>query len=84
MGYGEFGGGGSVHWKIDHGGNTKQHNDTIRNRHSEDAGHVHRQGKGRTAAAAQSRTTFDSDGNVRITFAVDHANKKQIRLVWTP
>ena len=85
MGYGEVGGGGSVHWKVEHGGNTKRHGDFDPRPAPDEGGQFIVKIKAAdNMTSAQARTTFDPDGTVTITCGIDHSNKKQIRIFWTP
>ena len=88
MGYAEFGGGGSVKWKVEHGGG-----DTKRGINSgDDPKPSKAQGgqfvvllkAGANQTLADVRTTIEPDGTVRVTFDIDHKNHKQIRIYWTP
>ena len=82
MGYGEFGGGGSVKWKVQHGGDSKQHSDTDPKPSANDRGQFLLVIKaGSSEAQARGRTTFEADGTVRISFDIVQ-DDRQIRISW--
>jgi hypothetical protein len=90
MGYAEFGGGGSVKWKVEHGGSDAKRGITINK--GDDPKPTKDQGgqflvlikAGVNETLADARTTIEPDGTVRVTFDIDHKNPKQIRIYWTP
>lgn len=85
MGYGEFGGGGSIEWKIKHGGNTEEYNGKDpKPKKSEDGQFTILIKAAKKQEEADSRTTIELDGTVRVSCPIDHANKKQIQIYWAP
>jgi hypothetical protein len=85
MGYSEFGGGGSVKWKVEHGGDTKKPADRDPKPTKEEGGQfVVLIKAGANQAIADARTTIEPDGTVRVTCDIDHNDQKQIRIYWTP
>jgi hypothetical protein len=85
MGYAEFGGGGSVKWKVEHGGDTKKGNDKDPKPTKEEGGHFLVLIKaGNNQTLSDVRTTIEPDGTVRVTCDIDHNDHKQIRIYWTP
>lgn len=85
MGYSEFGGGGSVKWKVEHGGDTKRNDDSDPKPSKEEGGQfVVLIKAGENGAIADARTTIEPDGTVRVTCGIDHNDQKQIRIYWTP
>ena len=74
MGYGEVGGGGSVLWRIRHKGN------------GQGEGHA-RGGKGRDPIpepGTNGEFWVVIDGKPYGPFPIDHKNRRQIQIVWTP
>jgi hypothetical protein len=91
MGYAEFGGGGSVKWKVEHGGSDTSKRGITVNK-GDDPKPTKEQGgqflvlikAGANETLSDARTTIEPDGTVRVTFDIDHKNPKQIRIFWTP